>query len=69
MAAVIPDFSGGQSWGLPDLMQTSGVVSIFYDVGQGQGWQRVIPMDGSPHLPNTVLMVRIRAAIGRATRS
>jgi hypothetical protein len=26
-------------------------VSIFYDTGQGQGWQRNIPMNGSPHLP------------------
>jgi hypothetical protein len=24
---------------------------MFYDVGQGQGWQRNIVMDGSPHLP------------------
>jgi hypothetical protein len=54
MAAVIPDFSGGQSWGFRQIVQTSGVVSIFYDVGQGQGWQRVIPMDGSPHLPSQV---------------
>ena len=25
--------------------------AIFYDVGQGQGWQRNIVMNGSPHLP------------------
>jgi hypothetical protein len=24
---------------------------MIYDVGQGQGWQRTIVMDGSPHLP------------------
>jgi hypothetical protein len=24
---------------------------MFYDVGQGQGWQRNIVMDGRPHLP------------------
>jgi hypothetical protein len=24
---------------------------MFYDVGQGQGWQRNIVMNGSPHLP------------------
>ena len=27
---------------------------MFYDVGQGQGWQRNIVMDGSPHLPTTI---------------
>ena len=39
-------------------MQSPGVVSIFYDTGQGQGWQRVIPVDGSPHLPATVQLWR-----------
>ena len=33
------------------IVQTPGGVSMFYDVGQGQGWQRNIVMDGSPHLP------------------
>jgi hypothetical protein len=33
------------------MVQTPGGISIFYDVGQGQGWQRNIVMDGSPHLP------------------
>ena len=32
-------------------MQTPGGIAIFYDVGQGQGWQRNIVMNGSPHLP------------------
>jgi len=27
---------------------------MFYDVGQGQGWQRNIVMDGSPHLPASI---------------
>ena len=27
---------------------------MFYDVGQGQGWQRNIVMDGSPHLPANI---------------
>jgi hypothetical protein len=26
-------------------------LDVLYDVGQGQGWQRNIVMDGSPHLP------------------
>jgi hypothetical protein len=33
------------------IVQTPGGISMFYDVGQGQGWQRNIAMDGSPHLP------------------
>jgi hypothetical protein len=35
-------------------VQTPGGISIFYDVGQGQGWQRNIMMDGSPHLPANI---------------
>jgi len=35
-------------------VQTPGGISIFYDVGQGQGWQRNIIMDGRPHLPASV---------------
>ena len=33
------------------IVQTPGGISMFYDVGQGQGWQRNIVMNGSPHLP------------------
>ncbi len=33
------------------IVQTPDGISMFYDVGQGQGWQRNIVMDGSPHLP------------------
>ena len=33
------------------IVQTPGGISMIYDVGQGQGWQRTIVMDGSPHLP------------------
>jgi hypothetical protein len=36
------------------IVQTPGGISIFYDVGQGQGWQRNIVMDGSPHLPASI---------------
>jgi hypothetical protein len=44
----LPDF-GGISF--RRIVQTPGGVAMFYDVGQGQGWQRNIVMDGSPHLP------------------
>ena len=36
------------------IVQTPGGISILYDVGQGQGWQRNIVMDGSPHLPANI---------------
>jgi hypothetical protein len=47
--------------GLPELglsfrriVQTPGGIAMFYDVGQGQGWQRNIVMNGSPHLPASI---------------
>src|SRR6202140_4871485 len=36
------------------IVQTPGGISMFYDVGQGQGWQRNIVMSGSRHLPANV---------------
>jgi hypothetical protein len=36
------------------IVQTAGGIAMFYDVGQGQGWQRNIVMDGSPHLPANI---------------
>jgi len=49
MAAVMPDFGGYRR-----IVQAPGTVSIFYDVGQGQGWQRVITLEQTPHLPSSV---------------
>jgi hypothetical protein len=36
------------------IVQTPGGITMFYDVGQGQGFQRNIVMNGSPHLPPNV---------------
>src|SRR5215831_13770089 len=36
------------------IVQTRGGITMFYDVGQGQGWQRNIVMDGRPHLPANI---------------
>jgi hypothetical protein len=47
----LPEF-GGISF--RRIVQTPGGIAIFYDVGQGQGWQRNIVMDGSPHLPSGI---------------
>ena len=49
----LPEF-GGPTGSFRRVVQTPGGISIFYDVGQGQGWQRNIVMDGSPHLPASV---------------
>ena len=49
MAAVLPDFGGFRR-----IVQSPKSVSIFYDTGQGQGWQRIIPVDGSRHLPSQI---------------
>src|SRR5712691_234910 len=49
----LPEF-GGATGSFRRLVQTPGGISIFYDVGQGQGWQRNIVMDGRPHLPANI---------------
>jgi hypothetical protein len=36
------------------IVQTPGGITMYYDVGQGQGWQRNIVMNGSPHLPASI---------------
>jgi hypothetical protein len=46
----LPEF-GGATGSFRRIVQTPGGISMFYDVGQGQGWQRNIVMDGSAHLP------------------
>jgi hypothetical protein len=49
----LPEFGGGIG-SFRRIVQTPGGISIFYDVGQGQGWQRNVVMDGSPHLPASI---------------
>jgi hypothetical protein len=49
MAAILPDFGGFRQ-----IVQSPKSVSIFYDTGQGQGWHRIIPVDGSSHLPQSI---------------
>lgn len=49
MAAGLPDVSGYYR-----IVQSPEAVSIFYDVGQGQGWERVIPITNRPHLPKHI---------------
>jgi hypothetical protein len=54
LSAQMPDFASGGTGGFWFIAQSPGAVSIFYDTGQGQGWHRPIPADGSPHLPSSI---------------
>jgi hypothetical protein len=47
----LPEFGTAYGGSFRRIVQTPGGIAIFYDVGQGQGWQRNIVMNGSPHLP------------------
>src|SRR5579871_396794 len=49
----LPEF-GGPTGSFRRIVQTPGGISIFYDVGQGQGWQRNIVMNESRHLPASI---------------
>ncbi len=49
----LPEF-GAATGSFRRIVQAPGGISIFYDVGQGQGWQRNIVMDGRPHLPANI---------------
>ena len=53
MAGGLPDFGSITGFFL-QIIQSPGTVSIFYDTGQGQGWQRTIPITDHPHLPPSV---------------
>ena len=53
MGARLPDFGGSTGFFL-QIVQSPANVSIFYDTGQGQGWQRTIPVTDRPHLPPAV---------------
>jgi len=49
MGATLPDMSGYRR-----IVQSPGTVAVSYDVGQGQSWQRIIPVNASPHLPPSI---------------
>ena len=54
LAGGIPEFGTAYGGSFRRIVQTERGISIFYDVGQGQGFQRNIVMTGSPHLPSQV---------------
>ena len=39
------------------IVQSPGQVGIYVDFGQGQGFMRTIPVDGSPHLPSKIRLL------------
>jgi hypothetical protein len=45
----LPEF-GANAGSFRRIVQTPAGIAMFYDVGQGQGWQRNIIMNGSQHL-------------------
>src|SRR5438132_8909656 len=53
LGGALPDFG---SWigGFSRIVQAPGEVSIFYDMGSGQGRYRQIPITTAPHLPANV---------------
>jgi hypothetical protein len=55
LTAGLPEFGAGNGGGsFRRIVQAPGGIAISYDVGQGQGWQRSIVMNGSPHLPANI---------------
>jgi hypothetical protein len=50
----LPEFGTAFGGSFRRIVQTPGGIAMFYDVGQEQGWQRNIVMNGSPHLPANI---------------
>jgi hypothetical protein len=54
LGSGLPDFGTPFGGSFRRIVQTPGGITIFYDVGQGGGWQRHIVMNGSAHLPSHI---------------
>jgi hypothetical protein len=63
----LPDFGSLFGGSFRRIVQTPGGISMFYDLNQGQGWQR--RTGARTCRPASISGSAIRAAIGRATRS
>jgi hypothetical protein len=50
----LPDFGSLFGGSYRRIVQTPGGIAMFYDLNQGQGWQRNIGMNGTPHLPASI---------------
>jgi hypothetical protein len=49
MSGSFPAFAGYKR-----IVQSPNGISMYFDIGQGQGYQRNIVMNGTPHLPATI---------------
>jgi hypothetical protein len=54
MGGFLPQFRGGFTGIYIRVVQSPQTVNIVYDVGQGQGWDRIIPVTAAPHLPSQI---------------
>jgi hypothetical protein len=50
----LPEFGTAFGGSFRRIVQTPGGISMFYDVGQGESWQRNIVMNGGAHLPANI---------------
>ena len=63
MGGALPQFRGGFTGIYLRVVQSPATVNIVYDVGQGQGWNRIVPVTAAPHLPS---QIRERSGDSRA---
>jgi len=54
MGGALPQFRGGFTGIYIRVIQSPATVNVVYDVGQGQGWNRIIPVREAPHLPSSM---------------
>jgi hypothetical protein len=50
----LPEFGTAFGGSFRRIVQTPGGIAMYYDAAQGNGWQRNIAMNGSPHLPANI---------------
>lgn len=53
LGSGLPDFGNFVGF-YPRIVQSPEAVSLYFDTGQGWGWQRVIPITNAPHLPSHI---------------
>jgi hypothetical protein len=54
MSGGLPDFGTAFGGSFRRVVQSPGAITMYYDTGQGQGFQRNIVMNGTPHLPSSI---------------
>jgi hypothetical protein len=58
MAGSLPEFGTAFGGSYRRIVQSPGLIAIAHDQGQGQGWHRMVPVDGSSHPPANVRLLR-----------